>query len=76
MFPEKNKLVTFEVTVPPNSEDNITLTLANTTNVDGIAQTDFRIPFLSQDPETITFGLWTVHASIVESVSDSLTFRV
>jgi hypothetical protein len=75
MFPVQNKLVTFAVTGPPNAKENITLILTNTTNADGIAQTDFRLPHPNQDPETITFGPWTVQASI-ENASDSLTFRV
>jgi hypothetical protein len=41
----------------------------------GIAQTNFTISWPEKDPETVTFGNWTVFAYI-QNASDSLVFRV
>lgn len=74
-----NKLVAFEIYGPVNSLNNITFGRTVITNASGIATIDFRIPWPTENHETIVFGTWKVYASadIAEvRVEDTLTFEV
>lgn len=75
MGPVQNAHVSFSVRGPLNSIQNYTLPLSATTNAVGVAETGFTLPWPPQNPETITFGLWTVTAYI-DNASDSLVFKV
>ena len=71
------KIVAFEVHGPPNPIENLTLIKTAMTNASGIATTNFRIPGLDENLETIVLGTWTVYASVKiaeEKVEETLTF--
>ena len=77
--PVENRLVAFEIYGPVNPVFNVTLSRTGTTNASGIASVSFRLPWPSEDAETVTFGVWIVYAVVEiagESVQDTLTFRV
>jgi hypothetical protein len=74
-YPVQSLLVSFEVNGPPNPLENITLSLTGLTNGTGVANTNFTIPWPNENPETKTFGVWTVVAS-AKNASDSLSFNV
>ena len=77
--PVANKLVAFAVFGPVNPLNNITFSRTAITNASGIATIDFRIPWPTEDPETVIFGTWKAHASadIAEvQAEDTLTFKV
>ncbi len=73
--PVQNVLVSFSVEGPPNSVQNFTLSLSAVTTAEGVAETGFTIPWPAEDPEIITFGVWSVVAYAKNS-SDFLIFRV
>jgi hypothetical protein len=75
MYPVQNILVSFQVFGPPNPKQNVTFAMSASSGSTGIAQTNFTISWPEKDPETVTFGNWTVFAYI-QNASDSLVFRV
>lgn len=75
--PVQNKPVSFEIKWP---DGTVLLTRVAFTDINGIAKTCFRIPWLDQlsDPERV-FGVWKVFATVEiadEVVNDTLTFKV
>jgi len=73
-----NKIVAFEIHGPPNSIYNITIIRTASTNTSGVATINFRIPWISENPEIIV-GMWSAYASVQiaeEKVEDTLTFMV
>jgi len=75
LAPVQNILVAYRVYGPPNTLQNISFALVAQTNNVGVAKVDFTIPWPNENAEAITFGNWTVLASI-ENASDFLCFRV
>ncbi len=75
-----NKLVAFEIHGPVNPLNNITFIGTAMTNASGMATYNFRIPWPTENPETIIFGTWNAYASHVDTpdvrVEDTLTFEV
>jgi len=74
-----NKDVAIQIHGPTNPLNNITVIQTARTNASGIATIDFRIPWPTENPETIIFGTWKAYASadIAEvRVEDTLTFKV
>lgn len=79
LSPLEGKAVTFEIKGPPNNVSNIFFILNALTNSTGIAAVNFTIPWYSENPETIVFGLWNVRATVSvaeQTVRDELTFNV
>lgn len=68
-------LVTFQIYGPSNPLYNMSLSRTASTNDTGEAQTDFRVMWSGQDPETVVFGTWNVTA-YVENAFDFMTFKV
>jgi hypothetical protein len=78
-YPVANKLVSFLVSAPPNPIQNITYPSSNSTDQNGMAQVSFRIPWPSENPETIVFGKWFAIATVdiaEQAVVDTLAFQV
>ncbi|RLI44392.1 hypothetical protein DRO69_07500 [Candidatus Bathyarchaeota archaeon] len=75
LAPVQNILVSFEVFGPRNPLHNVTFSFVDETDDDGVARTNFTIPWPDEKPETVVFGYWSVVASI-ENASDHLVFRV
>jgi LysM repeat protein len=78
-YPVQQKEVAFEVNGPPNPFQNLTFIGTGITDENGTATYSFRIPWPSENPESIVFGEWSVVAtvSIAGQVAvDTLTFRV
>jgi hypothetical protein len=72
-------LVTFEARSPPNPIENITITRTAETNITGIAEASFRIPWPDQNPTSIVFGTWKIYASVEVAeifAQDILSFKV
>lgn len=77
--PVSNMLVAFEIYGPPNPINNITFSKTAQTNASGVATVNFLIPWPTENPETIVFGVWKIRASVEvtgEIVEDTLTFEV
>lgn len=73
------KLVSFQVEGPANALSNITVSGTGITNSSGLATFSFRIPWPSEHPEEIVFGIWSAVATVdvaQVAVEDTLTFRV
>lgn len=75
MFPVQNVPVSFSVQGPLNSVQNYSLFIQAVTDHSGVAQTNFTLPWLIDDPETVTFGFWKVTA-YAKNASDYLVFEV
>lgn len=76
--PVQGKIVAFEVHGPINPVENVSFTRTAVTDVDGIANVSFRIPWPDYGEEVV-FGIWNVVAivDIAEvAVEDRLTFEV
>ena len=74
-----NKLVAFQVSGPPNSIQNFTVNGAASSNLTGIADFSFRIPWPSEEPEEQVFGQWYAVATVDiadQTVNYTLTFQV
>jgi hypothetical protein len=77
--PVAGKLVGFQITGPPNIFTNITISGSAPSDLDGIANFSFRIPWPSANPEAIVFGQWFAVATVdiaQQTVVDTLTFQV
>jgi hypothetical protein len=78
-YPESNKLVAFLVVGPPNQFQNVTIVGSGRTDENGMAEFSFRLPWPSTHAEDITFGEWSVIATVdiaEEVATDTLSFRV
>jgi hypothetical protein len=76
LAPIAAKAVAFEIRSPYG---DIVFTRQTVTDLDGMANMTFRIPWPDIDPESIVFGTWTVlaKASVAEvSVNDTVCFEV
>lgn len=79
LSPLEGHTVTFEINGPPNPINNLVIIATPITNATGIAKVNFTIPWPSENPETIVFGVWGAHASVNvagQIIMDNLTFRV
>jgi hypothetical protein len=77
--PIQYKPVAIEVKGPRNPYENITITRTVFTDSEGLATTEFRIPWPCEHAEDIIFGKWFVigTAEVAEVVvNDTLTFQV
>lgn len=77
--PVSNKIVGFDIHGPINSVENVSFIRTALTDASGVATISFRIPWPAENPETIVFGVWNVHASVEIAevpVRDDLSFKV
>jgi len=78
-WPMQNILVSFEVDGPTNPYTNITFVLTATTNENGIAEIQFRIPLPIEHKAEIVFGVWKACATAnvaEQTVMDTMPFVV
>jgi len=77
--PVAQKLVSFLVNGPSNPYQNITVAGSSRTDLDGIANFSFRLPWPTENPEGKIFGKWFALATVEigdQAVVDTLTFNV
>ncbi len=77
--PVASKLVSFAINGPPNPIQNITIFGSSISDVNGMSNFSFRIPWPDRNPEATVFGEWSVLATVDiadMAVSDTLTFQV
>lgn len=77
--PQCNMLVAFQVSGPLNAFENISFVGVGTTDMSGIAQYSFRLPWPCNNAEKTIFGQWTaiVTTDIAgQVVTDIVIFRV
>ncbi|MGA3191923.1 MAG: hypothetical protein ABSD73_05345 [Candidatus Bathyarchaeia archaeon] len=78
-YPVQQKDVAFQVDGPPNPFQNITFIGSGRTDGIGTTTFSFRIPWPSENAESIVFGEWTAIAVVSiadQNAVDTLTFRV
>ena len=77
--PQCNMLVAFQVNGPPNAFQNISAVGVATTDVSGIGEFSFRIPWPCANAEETVFGQWVAIATANiagQAVIDTMTFQV
>jgi hypothetical protein len=78
-YPVQQKDVAFQVNGPPNPFQNITIFGSGRTGETGLTTFSFRMPWPSENAESIVFGEWTAIAVVSiagQDAVDTLTFRV
>jgi hypothetical protein len=79
LSPIEGIVVAFEIKGPPNPINNVVIVATSLTNTSGIATINFTIPWPSENPETVVFGVWNVSSSANiggRTIVDVLTFKV